>query len=67
MVASLENLWEVVDQTRIDRKLADKIEAERERIDRDIEATGHSDVTVDGQTFRITKKETAKAKKETAA
>lgn len=59
MVASLESLSEVVDQTRIDRKLADKIEAERERIDREIELHGFSDVTVDGQTFRITKKKAA--------
>lgn len=60
MVANLGNLSEVVDQTRIDRKLADKIESERQRIDQEIAAQGFSDVTVDGQTFRITKKEAAK-------
>ena len=65
MVSNLENLSEVVDQTRIDRKLADKIEAEREKIDREIQSNGYSDVNVDGQTFRITKKGTAK--KEVAA
>jgi hypothetical protein len=59
MVASLEKLSEVVDQTRIDRKLADKIEAERDRIDREIQANGYSEVSVDGQTFRIKKREAA--------
>ena len=45
-----------MDKTRLDRKLADAIEAQRERIDREIAEQGYSDVTVNGQTFRITKK-----------
>jgi hypothetical protein len=56
MVASLEKLSEVVDQTRIDRKLADKIEAERDRIDREIQANGYSEVSVDGADFSDQKK-----------
>jgi hypothetical protein len=55
MVANLEALSEAVDLTRIDRKLADKIEAELERINADIKRQGYSDVAVDGKTFRITK------------
>ena len=55
MVANLETLSEVVDLTRIDRKLADRIEADLERINEDIKRQGYSDVTVDGKTFRVTR------------
>jgi hypothetical protein len=55
MVANLETLSEVVDLTRIDRKLADKIEADLERINEEIKRQGYSDVTVDGKTFRVTR------------
>lgn len=59
MITSLENLSEVIDLTRVDRILADKIEAERSRIDEEIASKGYSDIEVDGQTFRITKKSSA--------
>jgi hypothetical protein len=55
MVANLETLSEAVDLSRIDRKLADKIEVELDRIKEEIAAQGFSDVTVDGKTYRITK------------
>ena len=55
MVANLETLSEVVDLTRMDRKLADSIEADLERIDEEIKRQGYSDVTVDGKTFRVTR------------
>jgi hypothetical protein len=55
MVANLEMLSEVVDLARIDRKLADKIEADLKRINAEIQSQGYSDVTVDGKTFRVTK------------
>ena len=53
MVANLETLSEVVDLTRVDRKLADKIEADLVRIREEIARQGYSDVSVDGKTFRI--------------
>jgi hypothetical protein len=56
MVANLESLLEAVDLTMIDRKLADAIEADLNRIDQDIASQGFSDVTVDGKTFRVSKK-----------
>jgi hypothetical protein len=55
MVANLETLSEAVDLSRLDRKLADKIEADLPRIQQEIKDQGYSDVTVDGKTFRITK------------
>jgi hypothetical protein len=55
MVANLEALSEVVDLTRIDRKLADTIETDKQRIDEEIARQGYSDVTVDGKTFRVTR------------
>ena len=55
MVANLETLSETVDLTRIDRKLADRIEADLQRINEEIQSQGYSDVTVDGKTFRVTK------------
>jgi hypothetical protein len=55
MVANLETLSEAVDLTRLDRKLADKIEADLVHIQDDIARQGYSDVTVDGKTFRVTK------------
>lgn len=56
MVANLDTLSEAVDLSRIDRKLADKIEAELEQINNEIALNGYSEVTVDGQTFRVTKR-----------
>ena len=55
MVANLETLSETVDLTRLDRKLADKIEADLAHIKDEIARQGYSDVTVDGKTFRIMK------------
>jgi len=55
MVANLEMLSEAVDLTRLDRKLADKIEADLVRIKDEIARQGYSDVSVDGKTFRITR------------
>lgn len=55
MVANLENLFETVDLTRIDRRLADAIEANLEGIKEDIARQGYSDVTVDDKTFRVKK------------
>lgn len=59
MVANLGSLSEAVDLSRIDRKLADRIEADLKRINAEIETNGFSDVTVDGKTFRITNKKNA--------
>ena len=56
MVANLETLSEAVDLTRIDRKLADRIEAELERISEEIDRQGYSDITVDGKSFRLKKR-----------
>jgi hypothetical protein len=53
MVANLETLSEAVDLSRLDRKLADKIEADLVRINEEIARQGYSDVSVDGKTFRI--------------
>lgn len=53
MVANLDTLTETVDLTRLDRKLADKIEADLERIKADIALQGYSDVAIDGKTFRV--------------
>jgi hypothetical protein len=55
MVASLESLFETVDLTRIDRKLADAIEADLNRIKAEIVSQGYSDVRVDNKTFRVSK------------
>ena len=55
MVANLETLAEAVDLTRIDRKLADMIQSDLERINAEIAERGFSDVTVDGKIFRVTK------------
>lgn len=59
MVAKFETLSESVDLARIDRKLADKIEAEIDRIRAEIAAKGYADVTVDEKTYRITRSENA--------
>jgi hypothetical protein len=56
MVANLDTLSEAVDLSRIDRKLADKIQADLERINKEIALHGYSDVTVDGETFRVSKR-----------
>jgi hypothetical protein len=56
MVANLETLSEAVDLATIDRKLADKIEADLTRINADITKRGFSEVTVDGKTYRISRK-----------
>jgi hypothetical protein len=56
MISNLNQLAELVDLSRIDRKLADKIEAELDSIKRDIEQRGYSDVMVDGHTLRVTTK-----------
>lgn len=55
MVANLETLSEAVDLTRIDRKLADTIESQLDRINAEIALQGFSDVTVDGKTFRVSR------------
>lgn len=55
MVANLETLSEAVDLTRIDRKLADRIESDLPRIEEEIHRQGYSEVTVDGKTFRVTR------------
>ena len=59
MVANLETLSEAVDLATIDRKLADKIEADLTRINAEIEEHGFSEVTVDRKTYRITRKPAA--------
>jgi hypothetical protein len=56
MISNLNQLAELVDLSRIDRKLADKIEAELDSIKRDIEQRGYSDVMVGGHTLRVTTK-----------
>jgi hypothetical protein len=56
MVANLNSLSETVDLTRIDRKLADLIESDLERINAEIADHGYGDVTVEGKTYRITKR-----------
>ena len=55
MVANLNSLSETVDLTRIDRKLADLIELDLERIKAEIADRGYGEVTVEGKTYRITK------------
>lgn len=59
MVANLETLSETVDLATLDRKLADKIEANLQVIQAEIAAQGFSDVTVDNKTYRITRKAAA--------
>ena len=54
--SDLGKLSEAVDLTRIDRKLADKIEANLATIDADIKRQGYSDVTVEGTTVRVAKR-----------
>jgi hypothetical protein len=56
MVANLNSLSETVDLTRIDRKLADLIESDLERINTEIADHGYGEVTVEGKTYRITKR-----------
>jgi hypothetical protein len=56
MVANLDSLSETVDLATTDRKLADKIEAERERIYAEIAQQGFSEVVVEDKTYRITRK-----------
>jgi hypothetical protein len=56
MVANLDMLFEAVDLSRIDRRLADRIEKDQTRINEEIERQGYSDVTVDGKTFRVKKR-----------
>jgi len=56
MVANLDMLFEAVDLSRIDRRLADRIEKDQTRINEEIERHGYSDVTVDGKTFRVKKR-----------
>lgn len=53
MVANLDTLFETVDLTRLDRKLADAIDRDLPSIKAEIERQGFSLVTVDGKTFRI--------------
>lgn len=50
---NLAALAEAADLTRTDRRLTDKIEAQRKRIDSDIKARGYSDLAVDGKIFRV--------------
>jgi hypothetical protein len=44
---------EAVDLSRIDRRLADKIEAEVDQIKAEIVRNGHCDVRLEGRTFRV--------------